>query len=83
MGKGVRVGGVDWQRTTSCACVQLEKECANTKAELLSRLLGVASGACNSLDAEVRLSCFVAAREALHSLKEALKTEYMESIIPY
>ena len=43
-----------------------------TQGELLSYLLGVAVGACNVLDADVHPSHFVAARDALQELKEAL-----------
>ena len=62
---------------------QSELECVSTKAEVLSKLLGVAVGACHKLDEHVEPFHFVAARVALQSLKESLKAEYMESIIPY
>ena len=54
-----------------------------TQGELLSYLLGVAVGACNVLDADVHPSHFVAARDALQELKEALKEIYTEVCIPY
>ena len=54
-----------------------------TKAELLSRLLEVAWNAIVKMDEEVAPTRFVAAREALHALRAALKELYMEECIGY
>lgn len=54
-----------------------------SKEELLSKLLGVATGACNRIDAEVSTPHFAEARLALHALKAALKEVYMVVCIPY
>ena len=51
--------------------------------ETLSRLLGVATSACTILDEEVPPAHFVAARAAVHSLRDALKEVYMSECIPY
>ena len=59
-----------------------EAEC-HTKAELLSRLLGVATGACRKLEEDVSPTRFVAARAALHALRERLAQVYESECIPY
>ena len=64
------------------AVKQADTACV-TKEELISRLLGVASGARTRMDEDVSPTRFVAAREALHTLQEALKEFYMEACIPY
>ena len=53
------------------------------KEELISRLLGVATGCVSKMDEDVPPGRFVAARTALHELHEALKELYMEVCIPY
>ena len=53
------------------------------KDELLSRLLGHATSACNKLNEDVAPNHFVAAREVLHSLRDGLRDIYMAECIPY
>lgn len=61
---------------------QQQSRQAESKEELLSRLLGVAVSACAKLEA-VRASHFVDARGALLRLKKMLKTLYVNACIPY
>ena len=53
------------------------------RAELLSRLLGVAVGACHVLDEQVGKAYFGGARTAVHALKKTLKRVFQETCIPY
>ena len=56
---------------------------ASTKEDLLSKLLGVAVGACTRVDDDVSEKVFVSSRTALHRLKSLLKEVYMRECIPY
>jgi len=55
----------------------------DTRDELISRLLGVATQSYNRLVEDVSAHHFVAAREALLYLRDGLKEFYMDNCIPY
>jgi len=56
---------------------------ASTKEDLLSKLLGIAVGACTRIDDDVSDNVFGSSRATMHTLKKLLKEVYMRECIPY